>query len=375
MNEDGSAEENTMPREFLSRPSVAFQPPANQLRSRPFPPPTNTQDETETGANLESKGHQLEQISFAPRATDSPPPLQRQLSRIFDSSLPRITQARPVIQRYSYSDFATYKDAKNATIYSKELLDEQKKHTIGEHSQKLFTSDQASKIYEVNKKYYKDGKIHSDDESDPKILEKQDTTITPHIDHRFPKSKGGTNSFANAAVISARDNISKNNKTDQKKEPVTSLPAYKDLLKEEENFKIGRYQEFTQAQKDLIYQANKKYYGQNSIISDNDGITPLNGLDSSRVPHIDHITAKSEGGTNFYFNAQVLPANTNIKKSGKRGKPYDGDWDIEEFTLEQYYQKKQKGELATELSSDESESEDESEPETELPNKKIKKSE
>jgi 5-methylcytosine-specific restriction endonuclease McrA len=158
------------------------------------------------------------------------------------------------------------------------------------------------------------GQITSD--SDGSDLFLQDTNTTPHVDHRYPKSKGGSNSYTNAAVIPAKANIAKSDKLDLGSEPDTALPPYLGL---HDPPGLMKGKDFSKDQKTAIYKANVTYYGKGDIVSDNDGRTRLEPHDSAEVPHIDHITPKSTGGSNYYFNARVISAEENIKKGGQRG--------------------------------------------------------
>ena len=261
---------------------------------------------------------------------------------------PRRGAASAALQRHEVEDFDSYAEAKAATMYSADHLDSQKDDLISDHQQRLFTAQQTQNIYQTNVAIHGDGEIHADD--DGRVLVRQDTDVTPHIDHRFPKARGGTNSFANARVTSAFSNISKGNRGDVDEEPDAALEPYEDL--DDANYTISVGREFSVGQKADIYNANRAYYADKvddadsgEIISDEDEETVLTGMDSSSVPHIDHRVAKSEGGTNFYFNAQVLAADTNIKKSGKRGQTVDEDWGTAQLTLEEYYEHKEAGTL------------------------------
>ncbi len=262
---------------------------------------------------------------------------------------PRAAQNRmgvEVVQRYGIEDFDTYEEAKEATIYSKALLDEQKDDPINDHFQKKFDSGQQTQIYEANKAYYEVDEIVSDADGET-VLKKQNTKLVPHIDHRFPKSRGGTNSYLNAAVLPAEGNIKKSNKLELTEEPTTPLEPYR-LLAVSSAFassKVGTFREFSQEQRAEILSHNKSHYDSTSPVSDVDGKTKLAKYDTTRIPHIDHITAKSEGGTNYYFNASVLPASTNMQKSGRKGRQFDINAEIGEMSLAKYYEKKAEGTL------------------------------
>ncbi|MFN8528712.1 MAG: hypothetical protein U0670_08890 [Anaerolineae bacterium] len=270
-----------------------------------------------------------------------------------------------LIQRNRPEEFESFEEAKNATPSSRDLLDEQADDTLDEHIGKPFKAEEINAIYESNTSGYDDGEIHS--ESDGETLYLQDTGTTPHVDHRFPKARGGSNSFTNAAVIPASANISKSDKTELSAEPTKALPPYKNL--DESNYTIGGFMNFNANQKKDIYTANKLYYSSSTkvkpgdrgkVISDDDGKTPLEGYDSSQVPHIDHITPKSDEGSSFYFNAAVLSAAENTSKGGVKGKRKERyDWLELQMTLEEYYTYKEDGTIPDRLLEDESDSEDE----------------
>jgi hypothetical protein len=253
-----------------------------------------------------------------------------------------------VVQRNGIDDFETYKDAKKATIYSEALLDTQKDDPINDHFQKGFDSGQQREIYDTNKAHYdtEDQDIISDADGTTKLI-KQNTDLVPHIDHRFPKSRGGSNSHFNAAVLPAKGNIKKSNKLELEGEPATPLEPYK-LLATSSAFaphKVGAFRDFSSEQRAEILSMNRMFYDKGSPVSDVDGKTKLARYDTTRTPHIDHITAKGEGGTNYYFNASVLPASSNIQKSGRKGRQYDINAEIGEMSLKTYYKKKEEGTL------------------------------
>lgn len=251
-----------------------------------------------------------------------------------------------VVQRNSFEDYDTYEEAKDATTYSKALLDKQKDDRIEDHFQKRFDPEQQEKIYKANKRHYGGEDIISDlDQST--VLVKQDTKLVPHIDHRFPKSRGGSNSHANAAVLPAEGNIKKSNKLELSEEPTTPLAPYKymGLTTPFADNKVGTFREFSSEQRAQILSDNRLYYDKGSPVSDVDGKTKLARYDTTRIPHIDHITAKGEGGTNFYFNAAVLPASSNMIKSGKKGRQFDLSYAVGNMTLKEYYEKKAEGAL------------------------------
>jgi 5-methylcytosine-specific restriction endonuclease McrA len=254
-----------------------------------------------------------------------------------------------LIQRHCYEQFGSYADAKAANKYSQALLDDQKDDKIQKHERAKFSGGDIFKILNVNKAASGRNAIVSDRDAS-KVLTRQDLDKTPHVDHRFPKSKGGTNSYKNARIISAKENIAKSATTDLKGVPDEALDPYKAL--DDTNVVIQKFGEFTPEQKSAIYLANEMHYGK---LKSDSTKAELGRIDSSAVPHIDHIVPKSEGGCNYYFNASVLPADVNIdkggmrKKFGKLGEFYDesGDYEIGEMTLEKYYEKKQAGTVAT----------------------------
>jgi 5-methylcytosine-specific restriction endonuclease McrA len=248
------------------------------------------------------------------------------------------------LQRYGIDDFSTYSEAKNANPYSKKLLDTQKNDSIKTHFKKGFTPDQADEIYKVNLTHYKQGEIISDADGKTPLF-RLDSSIVPHIDHRFPKSKGGSNNYANAQVLPAKENIAKSDKMALDKEPDVPLAPYEDLDKFDTKTKYIYGGEFTAEQRELIKAANRKYYKQGAVVSDADGKTQLTDIDSSQVPNIDHITPKSVGGTNYYFNAQVWPMNENITKGGTKGANFDIEDEVAEMSLAKFYKEKEKGEI------------------------------
>lgn len=86
-------------------------------------------------------------------------------------------------------------------------------------------------------------------------------------------------------------------------------------------FKIGKGREFSQAQKDKIYEANMKH-NDGLLRSDLDGSilerpqqSMKNVTPSPTEAQIDHIYPRSKGGTNGFDNAQVLSREQNRIKS------------------------------------------------------------
>jgi len=247
-----------------------------------------------------------------------------------------------VVQLNRPEDYANYAEAKNANMYSRALLDRQRGDTLEAHVGKAFTSAERDRIYAVNK----GGTTQITSDTDDSNLYLQDTDVTPHVDHRFPKSKGGSNSYTNAAVLPAKLNIQKSDQLDLTKEPDLALPPYRKLVDPVNG--VMAVKDFSQDQKKAIYKANIAYYGQGSIVSDHDEVTELEKWDSSEVPHVDHISPKSAGGSSFYFNAKVISAEENVQKGGERGGTGgEADYDYFELnmTLTEYYKNKTSGEL------------------------------
>ena len=245
-----------------------------------------------------------------------------------------VTDSGIKIQRKTPWEFTSYTLAKGENKYSLQYLEEQKDGKLNDHLGKDFNSDQRKKILEVNKK--ENNSVIKSDVTPFGELQLQDMKVTPHVDHRFPKAQGGTNSYKNARVISANANISKGRKTNDEvnQEPNTALPAYNNLT--DENISITQYRDFTLEQKQNILAANKKSNG--GVIKDDVTGNQLEQYDTSQIAHIDHITAKTAfGGSNYYFNAAVLPADENISKGGVRGKSLDYDYDLGEMNLIKLY--------------------------------------
>ncbi len=249
-----------------------------------------------------------------------------------------------VVQCNSFEDFNTYEEAKNATKYSWKLLDSQKNDKIGNHFQREFDESQRDEIYKVNKAYYKKPYIVSDSDGTTE-LSNIDIATVANVDHRYPRSKNGTNNYTNAAVISAISNIRKGNSLLMASEPETALNHYKKLSSHSAfgDGKVCHQCEFSSEQREAIFEANRDHYGM--LTSDEDGTTPLIQIDTGRIAHVDHILARSEGGTNYYFNAQVLPASENIHKSGKKNKSLDLDFNVSQMSLVNYYKAKQGGKI------------------------------
>lgn len=240
-------------------------------------------------------------------------------------------------QRHCYSAYDSYAEAKKANAYSHELLDLQKGR-INQYERKLFKPDQIKRILDVNREENR-GSIRSD--VPPRIkLRRQKMAVVPHVDHRYPKSRGGTNSFANAAVLPAGENISKSNSLLLATEPVTPLPPYATL--DDNAYTVGHYRDYAADQKKEIYKANRAHNA-GVVRSDTPARKVLTNVDISKVPHVDHVLARSDGGCAFYFNAAVLPGDKNIAKGGVRGADNDTDFEVGEMTLKKYYREKRKG--------------------------------
>lgn len=80
-----------------------------------------------------------------------------------------------------------------------------------------FTADQKRAILDENRK--RNGGVLRDDDTDEELVPSQKSRkgVTPpeneaQVDHVYPKSKGGTNSYKNAKVISRKRNREKSNK-------------------------------------------------------------------------------------------------------------------------------------------------------------------
>ena len=223
-----------------------------------------------------------------------------------------------VVQLERPEDFTTYEEAKNFNAYSRAHLDEQENDLLREHIGKSFTADERDNIYATNEQANR-GQLSSD--SDGTALTRMDSSTVPHVDHRFPKSKGGSNSYTNAAVIPALENIQKSDKVDLAAEPMVALAPYRKL---KDPPGVMRGADFSAEQKQRIYDANIAHYrargGNGWIVSDADKRTRLERSDSADLPHVDHITPKSDDGSNYYFNAKVISAEENIQKGGVRAR-------------------------------------------------------
>ncbi|MDS4026629.1 MAG: HNH endonuclease domain-containing protein [Candidatus Contendobacter sp.] len=80
-----------------------------------------------------------------------------------------------------------------------------------------FTADQKRAILDENRK--RNGGVLRDDDTGEELVPSQKSRkgVTPpeneaQVDHVYPKSKGGTNSYKNAKVISRKRNREKSNK-------------------------------------------------------------------------------------------------------------------------------------------------------------------
>jgi len=296
--------------------------------------------------NTRGAGQRMFPTHAAPTQTDGP--VQRvPQQKAWAATLTHKPANQKVVQRVCFEEFDSYREAKNYNKYSKALLDKQKDVRIKSMFGATFGATEKENIYKVNKEFYKKDNITSDGK-DRRPLYKQDMKLTPHVDHIFPKSKGGHNGAENARVIPGDTNMSKGAKlVGVNKSPLDTLPPYASLpnTKPFEEDKVKAFGNFSTEQRKAILDANTKYYGLGAPVNDADGMTKLLPTDTSQVPHVDHITAKSEGGTGFYFNAAVLPANENLSKSGKKGLDMELDFEVGEMTLPQFYRyKKKKGE-------------------------------
>jgi hypothetical protein len=83
---------------------------------------------------------------------------------------------------------------------------------------KDFTQTQRKKILEENKRAH-GGRITSDGSGRPTVPGSRHTKgVTPpsneaHIDHIVPKSKGGSNSYSNAQILTREENLKKGNRS------------------------------------------------------------------------------------------------------------------------------------------------------------------
>jgi 5-methylcytosine-specific restriction endonuclease McrA len=222
-----------------------------------------------------------------------------------------------VVQCKRPENFSTYAEAVGENVYSQRLLKKQKGDTLRQHFMKDFTPTERTNVLAANMGA-NGGRIRSD-EPPHRRLYMQDPNEEPQVDHRYPKSRGGSNSYENAAVLSKTSNVSKSNRLLVEEEPDEALPPYRGLTVDRGEV-IGRGREFSAKQRDRIYKANKRYYRQRAIISDEDEETILEKLPPDRFANVDHITPKSDGGFTYYFNAQVLSQTANTSKGGRRRK-------------------------------------------------------
>ncbi len=250
-----------------------------------------------------------------------------------------------LVQRHCYEQFDSLAEARDANIYSRTLLTLQERHRIVDHESKRFTDGERDNVLKQNMEAY--GRLT--DDATGKRLERQDMSVAPHVDHRYPKASGGTNSFKNARVIAAGANLTKGSKTTRHleegeqnddvlaQEPTKALKPYRDL--DDSEFTIYRYGLFSADQKALILQANEDYYG--TLTSDTTG-EELERADPRRIAQVDHILDKGSGGCSFYFNAQVISSSSNASKSGLRGADEEreekSDYDRGTTTLRQYFE-------------------------------------
>ena len=279
-----------------------------------------------------------------------------------------------MVQCFRPEDFESLDEAQN-TPYGEHLY-KQLDDPISEHVGQPFSPAQRNNIYATNARAHQ-GELRS--ETDPwQELFLQNTDETPHVDHRFPKSKQGSNSFANAAVLSAATNISKGNRitdTGHDPAPAEALAPYQDFGTQPQQYPypstVGPGRLYSNDQRDAIYAANRRYYqryyNDGEIHSDLAGHEALFGNDSSQIPHVDHITPKVDGGTNYYFNARVISAEENLEKGGGDrpligfGRKERYDYPVSEMNLVEYFDYRRTGQLPERLV-EESESEEAAEP-------------
>jgi len=266
-------------------------------------------------------------------------------------------------------DYKSLAEAQN-TPYGEHLY-EQLDDPISKHVGQPFSPAQRNNIYATNARDH-NGELHSDTRPGQELFP-QNTDETPHVDHRFPKSAGGSNSSANAAVLSAATNISKGNRiTDINHDPAPAeaLAPYQYFSTHPQQYPstVGTGLLFSKYQRDAIYDANRRHYNgiynDGEIHSDLAGHEALFGGDSSQIPHVDHITPKVDGGTNYYFNARVISAEENLEKGGGDrpsigfGRKERYDYPESEMTLPEYFDYRQTDELPERLVEVESESEE-----------------
>lgn len=272
-----------------------------------------------------------------------------------------------LVQCFRPEDFNSLDEAQD-TPYG-EYLYKQLDDPISKHVGQPFSPAQRNNIYDTNVRNHK-GKLRSDTDPGQELF-LQNTDETPHVDHRFPKSAGGSNSFANAAVLSAATNISKGNRitdVDHDPAPAEALAPYQHFGTHPQQYPstVGNGRLFSNDQRTAIYNANRQYYNDGEIHSDLPGHETLFGNDSSQIPHVDHITPKVDGGTNYYFNARVISAEENLEKGGGDrppigfGRKERYDYPVSEMNLVEYFNYRRTGQLPERLV-EESESEEASE--------------
>jgi 5-methylcytosine-specific restriction endonuclease McrA len=306
------------------------------------------------GARAFTTGHDIvfRRDAYAPGSRRGRTLIAHELTHVLQQSAAGAGPAGGVVQCNRPEDYRSYDAARRANRYSREYLDEQRTDLLDRHIGKSFTPEERENVLDANERA-NGGVLRSD--VDNRRLVRRDTSSEPQVDHRFPKSRGGTNSYANAAVIPANTNISKGQKLLLGREPTKALKPYRALAAAETE--VVPFMDFSAEQRDKIYEANKDYYGLDAIISDQDGVTPLSRVNPTKLANVDHITPESGGGSSYYFNARVMAARANIQKGGKRRRSFfyrdeDEDSDVEDaydydeliMTLEEFIEQRYGGE-------------------------------
>jgi 5-methylcytosine-specific restriction endonuclease McrA len=219
-------------------------------------------------------------------------------------------------------DYGSWDEATDANKYSEALLGRQRTHPLRRHIGLPFTEQERQNVLRINRTD-NGGVLRSDDPPHHRLYVR-DTSLIPHVDHRYPRVSGGTNSYANAMVLSGHANMVKNATPTLKREPDKPLKQYEELWRDEGP--VTRFAKFSAEQREAILDANRDYWGVGAIVDDADGETVLEDPDPERVPQVDHITPQSDGGSTYYFNAAVIGGSANSRKGGKR-KRLTGSWD------------------------------------------------